>query len=851
MRKAHKKRAEDFIKLLEQAHLEIKKFMEVKEDAVAMDLLAQCQEGAIELGNLIEHEEGEGFVTIPLIEEYCEVTYQLHETLLTGQEISSNRAYKNLRKSLIRIENSVKNEILASLQIVFLPYKASMWDSMESVWKAAEKEPNCEVFVVPIPYYERRADGSLGTFHYEGDEFPKEVPITHYEEYRLESRRPDIVYIHNPYDHENFVTSVDPRFYSYELKKYTDCLVYIPYYASSGGMSEGQAMCSAYRYADYIVVQSEKFIKFFDPSLPREKFLPLGSPKFDKILQTCANPPQPPSEWKEKMAGRKVYFYNTSIHGMLANTELFLKKMEYVFECFQGREDACLLWRPHPLLESTFDSMRSEYRPWYDRLKKRFMEENLGIYDDTPDMTSTIALSDVYIGDSATSVTSIFGMVGKPLFIFNNWIHTLPQEDDWRGEIINPAFDMWGEDRYQITSNNQLWYSENNDYHYKYYMDLGTGYSGGNYYIRAVEIGGAIYVLPGNAQNILVIKNKRIKKIEFKTQIARQGAFFSYWYHGNYIFLFPNQYPLLLRFNIETEELQGVEGIRDFSVRRNHTNGEWQFGGIGIYKNELVFASPEDNEFIFLDMDTLKARGLSSHSECNLGTQSIIQSGEDLWLLPYNGMTITCWNPETGKVKEYGDVPQDFKSVKWPYEVECEEHPFGNIAFSKEGDKENIVISPNWGNMYLTLDRETGKMEKWEPPISFKNRGKNGYFAATNMGGFCITFPQMGKADCRIWYSPERKLYDININTKEYQEVEMDFDYEQLKERESGYMEDSEWLPYCLHESSFNSLVDLLEGHITGKPFDRERQIKAFSKINANTSGTCGEQIHKTVCEMV
>ncbi len=850
MRKAHKKRAENFIKLLEQAHLEIKKFMEAKEDAIAMDLLAQCQEGAIGLGNLIEHEEGEGFVTIPLIEEYCEVAYQLHEKLLTGEGINSNRAYKNLKKSLIQIENSVKQDISAGFEIVFLPYKASMWDSMESVWEAAQKDPDCEVCVVPIPYYERRADGSLGTFHYEGNEFPKEVPVTHYDEYHLETRRPDIVYIHNPYDHENFVTSVDPRFYSYEVKKYTECLVYIPYYASAGGMSEGQAMCSAYHYADYIVVQSEKFIQFFDPSIPEEKFLPLGSPKFDRTIKMCLNPPEPPEEWKTRIKGQKVYFFNTSINGMLGgNTEDFLKKMEYVFECFKGREDACLLWRPHPLLESTFDSMRPEFRAWYDKLKKRFVEEELGIYDDTPDITSSIALSDVYIGDSATSVTSLFGVVGKPLFILNNMIHSLPEKDDWRGEKINLVFDHWGNNRFHVSGNNQLWFSENNDYHYTFYMDLGIGYSGGNYYTRAIENKDKIYVIPRNAQNILVIENKQIRKIEFKTQIMRQGAFYSYWYNEKYIFLFPYQYPLLLRFDLQTEQLQGVDGIWPFSVRR--IDGELCIGGIGVYGNELVFASPEGNEFIFMDMDTLQAKGLCCNSQCNLRTQGIVTDGDDLWLLPFRGMTITRWNPKTGDVREYNNLPDGFQSIKWPYDTLCEERPFGNIAFSKDGDKETIVISPLWGNMYLTLDRENGEMKEWKTPVPFEIRGKNGYFATPGMGGFYITHPQMGKADCQIWYPPGKKLYNINIDTKEYKEVEIKFDYKELKEHESGFMENSEWLQYCLHESAFNSLKDLLDGTITGNPFDKERQIKAFSKVNASIDGKCGEKVHRLICGKV
>lgn len=111
---------------------------------------------------------------------------------------------------------------------------------------------------------------------------------------------------------------------------------------------------------------------------------------------------------------------------MLGNTETFLKKMRYVFDLFKGRKDACLLWRPHPLLESTFDSMRKDYKARYDALKEEFISENIGIYDETPDIESTIALSDAYIGDKGTSVTALFGAAGKPLFIFKNEINSLP-----------------------------------------------------------------------------------------------------------------------------------------------------------------------------------------------------------------------------------------------------------------------------------------------------------------------------------------------------------------------------------------------------------------------------------------
>ena len=845
MRKAQKKQAEDFILLLDQAHEEIGQMIGKGQVEAALELLGQCQEGAVKLGEMIENAEGGDFPAVLALENYCELVYEIYEGLIRNREANGNKIYKRLRKALIRVENSVRNDIRVRYEIVFMPYKASMWDSLESVWQAAAADPDCDVYVVPIPYYDRNRDRSLGAFHYEGKEFPAEVPVTHYDAYSLEERKPDAVYIHNPYDNMNFVTSVDPRFYSKEIKKYTECLVYIPYYSTAGGMAEGQASCPAYDNADYIVIQAEKYKKFFDSAIPDSKFLVMGSPKFDSIIHKCQNPPKPPAEWEDRMEGRKVYFYNTSIGGMLGNTDAFLKKMRYVFDTFRGREDACLVWRPHPLLESSFESMRKGFKPQFDALREEFINENIGIYDDTPDMERTIAYSDAYIGDSGTSVTSLFGVVGKPLFIFNNNIHTLPEKDDWRGERIRARLNAWGDDRYHITGNNQLWFSEKNDYRYEFYMDLGTGYSDGGYYIGAVEIKDEIYVFPGNAQHLLIIKDKKIRKINFKEPIVRPGAFFSYWYNEKYIFLFPCQYPYLVRFNIDTEEIRYVEGIKQFSVRI--VEGEQCIGGVGLYENELVFASPADDQFLFMNIDTFRTRSLKSNSGSNFGTQGIVTEGENLWLMPLNGMALTCWNPRTGDVREYSDVPQGFRSVKPPYGYECRQRPFGAVAFSKDSGKENIVISPTWGNMYLSLDRETGKMEEWKPPMRFQRRGRNGYFTSGSMGGFMITYPQIGKADCRIWDDPDRKLYDINIDTKEYKEVRIEFNYDELIEHEPGFMEESEWMQYCLNENAFNSLKDFLDGNITGNFFDRERQIRAFSKINANTDGTCGKNVHEFV----
>ena len=77
--------------------------------------------------------------------------------------------------------------------------------------------------------------------------------------------------------------------------------------------------------------------------------------------------------------------------------------------------------------------------------------------------------------------------------------------------------------------------------------------------------------------------------------------------------------------------------------------------------------------------------------------------------------------------------------------------------------------------------------------------------------------------------------------------MEIEFDYDDLLAHEPGFMEESEWMQYCLNENAFNSLKDLLDNHIIGNPFDKERQLRAFSKVNANTDGTCGKTIYEFV----
>lgn len=442
MRWTQKKQAEEITELLGGVHQEIRRVLEQKKQSAAMDLLMQCQKAAIGLGTLIEREEGEGNAAVRLLEDYCELLYQLYERLRQGFPASAEKEYKILQKSLFRIRNKIKHEIAVRLEAVFLPYKASMWDSLESVWKAADEDPGCDAYVVPIPYYDRNPDGSLGAMHYEGELYPRGVPITGYGDYDFEARRPDLIFIHNPYDACNHVTSVPPFFYAENLKRFTKRLVYIPYFIL-GETDPGDAeavegikhFCAVpgVIHADKVIVQSEDMRRIYINVLTEaagentrgyweEKILGLGSPKLDKVMGMEKEETEVPEEWKRiirKPDGsiKKIIFYNTGVGALLQHGEQILEKIQDALCVFyENRAAIALLWRPHPLMEAAIKSMRPRLWEEYQEITERYREQGWGIYDDTADMDRAVAVSDAYYGDYS-SLVPLCRMAGIPVMI--------------------------------------------------------------------------------------------------------------------------------------------------------------------------------------------------------------------------------------------------------------------------------------------------------------------------------------------------------------------------------------------------------------------------------------------------
>lgn len=388
-----------------------------------IQLLSDCQDTAIAIGEAMEELYGEGLKAVTGLENYCESLYQM--TLVLEKQNQAKELSRTMTGQLVQIRRLVEEEVPDRLEAVFLPYKASMWDSLESIFRAADADPDCDAYVIPIPYYDRNPDGSFREEHYEGKLFPADVPIVSYDEYDFGSRMPDLIFIHNPYDAGNYVTSVHPYFYSKNLKNFTDKLVYVPYFVGDGeGIDENYSTPPAVLYADYIIAQTEKeradYIRHCSKRYPgmqfEKKVLALGSPKLDKARSVNRDNVEIPTDWRKRIEGKKVILYNTSLNALLQNSGSYMGKLRDVFTLFRNREDVVLLWRPHPLMESTLLSMRPELYTEYMELKGWFLTESIGIYDDNADMYPAIGVSDAYYGDWS-SLVRLYQETGKPIMI--------------------------------------------------------------------------------------------------------------------------------------------------------------------------------------------------------------------------------------------------------------------------------------------------------------------------------------------------------------------------------------------------------------------------------------------------
>jgi len=811
-----------------------------------LSVLTAEQETAVMIGEEVDKAEGEGTKLVKLLEEYCELLWAFSQTS-DEQEHKRLLGRMNVEMTSVHIQ---LHDLPEQYDVVFLPYKASMWDCMESVWMAAKEDPDCNCYVIPIPYNDMNEDGTRGTLRYEGELFPKYVPITSYEEYKIAEVHPEVIYIHNPYDQYNRVTNVAEDFFSSNLRNYTDMLVYIPYYFTAGRLPEDHSLLVAYVCADKIVVQSEGWIEDFDEQISRDKIVALGSPKVDRVLRLARDKQRVideeiSPEWKEKVINKKVILYNTSLNSMLADIGLVLKKMRYVFSKFEKRDDIVLLWRPHPLMESTLRAMRNTYYDEYMRLKNDYIKAGYGIIDETADPAVSSVIADAYIGETNSSLVNYFGVQGKLIYFLN-----FEKQEEHLTKEERAAFRV-GEVLYKDSC---LYYTprEKGLEHCLYKTELESGKvekvlkmpgipaetAGCSWgaYANLVAVKDKIILPPYNTEDMYIYdssNNSAIRYILPEVEGCNSQRFSGTVMYNDKIFLIPKFYPAILECDIENVKFTlHKEWIKEFTF---DYKGEPTFILGFVQRDNLLYmaASNEAKMLIFsMDDATYEVRSIG---EFDYGFYSMIYDGEDFWLSGWKQDVVIRWNEKTGISNVYYYQPDN-----------KEYRNKSSVTLFDNG--ESIVAFHLLEHLVFGIDKKTGEIKRH---LFVKKEadyiGKKLY---TEVGGYAfvkqlndewVSLFDIEGFSIILWnrITDEQKIYPCRLPDKDLLELEKTL----IEGERIG-----KYSFYRIYEANLD--ISMFLDYIANNDAVFEESVEAFQEHFENF-GNAGEKIHEYIKELI
>jgi len=623
--------------------------------------------------------------------------------LLQAIETSLKENKLNILDYAKKLKSSFDSEVKANKEALFLPYKVSMWDSLESIYLAAKEGPNWDALVMPIPYYDKK-DGKFTEMHWEIN-YPKNTNLVDYRKYNIEERKPDAIFIHNPYDNRNIVTSVHPDFYSERLRNFTKNLVYVPYFVGDGiNIQEHFCTVPACIFAHKVIVQTEaereiyvrEYIKVTrDRS---NKFLALGSPKLDKAATAKKEDYEIPPEWEKLISNKKVVFYNLSIGALLEYTiengrpsGKYFQKVRKVFEFFKKQSYAVLLWRPHPLLESTIKSMRPWLEAEYAEIVREYKSGGYGIYDDTADLNRSIAISDVYYGDWS-SVIRLFEAVRKKICIQSFgllYIYGIYADENF----------IW----FTNSSNVLCKYDKQSKKTECLAINAKGSHSVG---LNIAENNEKLYFAPyyRNSEISIFDKEKKVfKQIAFKDYDKFDSNFQNIISYNNFIYFIPYNFPDIMRLNTDTDEIEyfsqwrkAVSKLQTYKLQEEFWK-KLNFFHSRIVGKEIAIFIYGTNAVMFFNMETC------SYEFKYIGEKSeqyndVCLVGQNYYFSLIYENYVVKWNSQTNKISKI-KLPSSFsrKASK-------------NISFFMQYSNEHIWLFPVVANNAYKIDINTDEI---------------------------------------------------------------------------------------------------------------------------------------------
>lgn len=204
----------------------------------ALDELMRLQQTSIELGEYTEDVKGEGYDIVSVLEQFCEDIYGLYEPLneyLTENEENDSSVIWD--EALVEQAYTCVDQKFAELvdlydrrkESAFFCLKPDFFKDYRGLYEEAKADPDCDVYVIPIPWFKRNIDGSVKEYFYSLEGYPEDVDVYDCQKYDAAVHEPEITVIQYAQDEYGDRMGMPSVYHSLNLRKYTDKLILIPY----------------------------------------------------------------------------------------------------------------------------------------------------------------------------------------------------------------------------------------------------------------------------------------------------------------------------------------------------------------------------------------------------------------------------------------------------------------------------------------------------------------------------------------------------------------------------------------------------------------------------------------------
>jgi len=792
----------------------------------ACDILINCQK---DTDFILKNISGD--ISVTGAKKYEKIVKRFKEIstdaiILKKNDKKISKRLEGLKVLTELFQKQLLNEKEIFYEIVFMPYNASMWDSMESIWRAASSDPCCRVSVIPIPYYERKSDGNAEILHYDGDSFPDYIPITDYKLYDLAAIQPEAIFIHNPDDCADTVFKVNSKFHSNELKNYTNMLVFVPPFTTADNPKEDFLNLPSIVNFNMIIAPSEKIAASYRKFVPDNRIAALGSPKFDAVLYAQKFPLRIPTEWENIINGRKIVLYSTATDLLLLQHEDYLLKLKYVFKCFENQSDIVLLWRPHPFTKAVIRSKLPQIYQEYLDLEKYFEEKKVGIFDDSPDLHRAIAVSDIYYGDNSSS-SYLFGLTGKPVIIQDiSLIHSAGEMKNLtcRCASVNENGNIWFLDRYI----NGLFYYDTETKKVKLISKIPGENSFGRDTYSVICANNSFLISPPNKGHAIVMydpltnlmKKVGINRSKTNLPTGMPAGFQNAINNENGLFFLSEYYLEMAAYEMQAQKVsylpKPVEKNLEYMPSLGYSEGNW-----------ILMPIKDTNHVIKHDPLTKEGR------ICRIGEKAdrhghITYDGKYFWIFPLSTGPVFKWSLDTRDEWKYDDYPENFKT--------------GDFSFANLVNCGDYILAfPHHANMVLKVDINSGEITKFDLLPALR------YLFAFIKDEIIYAFTEY-----------KRTLHLYNVRTSDYEMIHFSADDTLIHEickdslallaekKEKGVNDFLIPEQACLGgaPSFISNLLSNNDSHV-------KHQSEIFAKLAKYSDGTSGTEILKHIMRKV